>query len=204
MIMIKTNMTLRILCLILISYNSLFAQKGNYKDSLEKYQKNYVKDHEVVTGKDKELMSFFPVNEKFRINCHFERIMNSPWFPMATSGFIKKTYRIYGRIEFTVNDTLVSLNLYQSQDLLATSKYRDHLFIPFTDLTSGTESYVGGRYIDLEIKDIKENKVLIDFNKAYNPYCAYVNGKYNCPIPPAENNLHVAIRAGEKEFAKAH
>ena len=181
-----------------------FAQSKTYKDSIETYFKKYVKEHEVVVGKDKELMSFFPVNDKYRVTCRFERTINSPWFRMESSGPIKKNYRVYGIIHFTINDTTVSLNIYQSQDLMATAKYRDHLFIPFTDATSGEETYESGRYIDLEMADIKIDKILIDFNKAYNPYCAYVTGKYNCPIPPVENRLIVAIRAGEKAFGKPH
>ncbi len=180
------------------------AQSNTYKDSVESYLKKYVKEHEVVTGKDKESMSFFPVNENYRIDCRFERTINSPWFRMESSGPIKKNYRVYGIIRFTLNDTAVALNIYQSQDLMATAKYRDHLFIPFTDATSGEETYESGRYLDLEIDDIKNENVLIDFNKAYNPYCAYVSGKFNCPIPPAENRLIVAIRAGERAFAKPH
>lgn len=175
-----------------------------YKDSIEAYFKKYVKEHEVVTGKDKGLITFFPVNEKFLITCRFERTQNSPWFRMETSGPIKKNYRVYGIIYFTLNDTAVKLHIYQSQDLMTTSKYRDHLFIPFTDATSGEETYESGRYIDLEIKDITGDKFIIDFNKAYNPYCAYVSGKFNCPIPPAENRLVVAIPAGEKAYAKPH
>jgi len=192
--------------LIFVSFllaNVSFAQK-TYKDSIEKYFKKYVEEHEVVTGKDKELMSFFPIDEKYRITCRFERTPNSQWFRMESSGQIKKNYRTYGTIHFTINDSAATLNIYQSQDLMATTQYRDHLFIPFTDATSGEETYESGRYIDLDIQDIVNNKYTIDFNKAYNPYCAYVSGKFNCPIPPAENRLAVAIRAGEKAFAKHH
>ena len=185
--------------LLFVSFS--FAQKS-YKDSIETYLKKYVKEHEVVTGKDKELMSFFPVNEKYKITCKFERTPNSQWFRMESSGQIKKNYRTYGVIHFILNDTAVTLNIYQSQDLMSTTQYKDHLFIPFTDATSGEETYESGRYIDLEINDIKNDKITIDFNKAYNPYCAYVSGRYNCPIPPSENRLTVAIRAGEKSFKK--
>lgn len=181
-----------------------FAQSKTYKDSVEAYLKKYVREHEVVRGKDKELMAFYPVNEKYLIKCKFKRSMNSPWFRMESSGQIKRNYRVYGTIHFLINDTTLTLNIYQSQDLMATDKYRDHLFIPFTDATSGEETYESGRYIDLEIKDTKNDIVVIDFNKAYNPYCAYVSGKFNCPIPPAENRLPVAIRAGEKAFGKPH
>ena len=199
-------MTLRITFFILLASIPalVFAQSKTYKDSIESYFKKYVKEHEVVTGKDKELISFFPVNEKYLINGKFERTMNSPWFRMESSGQIKRNYRIYGIIHFKINDTAVTLNIYQGQDLMTTQQYKDHLFIPFTDATSGEETYESGRYIDLEIKDIKNDKILIDFNRAYNPYCAYVSGKYNCPIPPVENRLGVAIRAGEKAFSKPH
>ena len=181
-----------------------FAQSDTYKDSIQAYFKKYVKEHEVITGKDKDRISFYPVDEKYLITCRFERTPNSPWFRMETSGPIKKNYRTYGILRFTLNDTAVALHIYQSQDLMATAKYRDHLFIPFTDATSGEETYESGRYIDLEIKDIAGDKVSIDFNKAYNPYCAYGRGKFNCPIPPAENRLPVAIRAGEKAYRSPH
>ena len=189
------------ICLLFVHISSA---QNSYKDSIESYFKKYVKEHEVVSGKDKEFMSFFPVSEKYRMTCRFERTMNWPWFRMESSGPIKKNYRVYGIIHFTFNDTAVTLNIYQSQDLMTTKEYKDHLFIPFTDATSGEETYESGRYIDLEIKDITNENVLIDFNKAYNPYCAYVSRKYNCPVPPAENRLIVAIRAGEKSFGKHH
>jgi len=189
------------ICLLFVYLSSA---QNSYKDSIESYFKEYVKEHEVVSGKDKEFISFFPVNEKYRMTCRFERTMNSPWFRMESSGPIKKNYRVYGIIHFTINDTAVTLNIYQSQDLMTTKEYKDHLFIPFTDATSGEETYESGRYIDLETRDIINENVLIDFNKAYNPYCAYVSGKYNCPIPPAENRLTVAIRAGERSFGKHH
>jgi len=187
----------------LLFVNISFSQKS-YKDSTEAFLKKYVTEHEVVTGKDKALMSFFPVNEKYRMSCRFERTINSPWFRMESSGPIKKNYRVYGIIHFKINDTAVTLNIYQSQDLMTSPQYKDHLFIPFTDATTGEETYESGRYIDLDIKDIAGDKYVIDFNKAYNPYCAYVSGKFNCPIPPAENRLSVAIPAGEKTFGKAH
>jgi uncharacterized protein (DUF1684 family) len=123
---------------------------------------------------------------------------------METSGPIKKTFRVYGILYFTIHDTAVKLNLYQSQNLMTTNEYKNYLFLPFTDISSGEETYAAGRYIDISTEDIVDNKVILDFNKAYNPYCAYVSGKYNCPIPPKENQLAVAIHAGEKIFAQPH
>jgi uncharacterized protein len=101
-----------------------------------------------------------------------------------------------------LNGKPLQLNLYQSQSLMGNEEYKDYLFLPFTDETSGHGSYDGGRYIDITLGEIHDGKVVIDFNKAYNPYCAYVSGKYNCPIPPKENNLKVKIASGEKGFLK--
>ena len=180
-----------------------FAQHKSYSDSIQQYIDEYVKTHGVVKEKDKKYIQFYPVNKKFRIECRFERKENSPWFQMQTSGPIKKTYRIYGKISFTVNDTSVTLSIYQSQDLMKTEKYRDYLFIPFMDATTGEETYESGRYVDLLTTDIVSDKLVIDFNKAYNPYCAYVSEGYNCPVPPKENRVSVAIKAGEKKYLKA-
>jgi uncharacterized protein (DUF1684 family) len=176
-----------------------FAQ-SSYKDSIEAFIKNYVDSHDVVKGEDRQYLHFFDVNEKFRVVAQFKKSQTNQWFEMPTSGKIKKVFRVYGILSFTINDTLVKLNLYQSQGLMGNDQYKNYLFLPFTDATTGSETYESGRYIDLQISDIKNNEVIIDFNKAYNPYCAYVSGVYNCPIPPAANHLPVAIRAGEKIY----
>jgi uncharacterized protein (DUF1684 family) len=163
--------------------------------------KKYVADHEVVTGADKQKMKFYPVQQQYRISAIFEKKENSKWFWMNTSGNTKQQYRVYGIIRFNVHDTTVALHIYQLRSLMSSEKYKELLFIPFTDLTSGRETYGGGRYIDLNIDDIINNAYMIDFNKAYNPYCAYTTG-YNCPIPPIENDLSVAIKAGEMNYMK--
>ena len=176
------------------------AQITSYEDSVNSFIKKYVDSHEVVKGNDKMKMQFYPVNKQYRLATTFERKDNSEWFLMATSGLIKKEYRVFGTVSFLINDTVVKLNVYQSKQLMASKEYFDYLFIPFTDKTSGFDTYGGGRYIDLQMTDIKNNVYAIDFNKAYNPYCAYTTG-YNCPIPPKENDLPVTVMAGEKSYA---
>ncbi|MEP6597492.1 MAG: DUF1684 domain-containing protein [Ginsengibacter sp.] len=84
------------------------------------------------------------------------------------------------------------------------NQYKDYLFIPFIDGTTGETTYESGRYIDLKIVDIQNAIYFMDFNKAYNPYCAYVSSVYNCPVPPKENGIVVSIMAGEKKYAKSH
>lgn len=184
--------------------SQLLIAQSTYTDSIRKYQEKYVAEHDVAKGADKQAMHFFPANATYRVTARFERTEDSPWFGMKTSGIKIKAHRIYGILHFTIHDTVLKLNVYQSEELMKIPDYADYLFLPFTDATSGEESYANGRYIDLRIKDIENNRYTIDFNKAYNPYCAYVSGKYNCPIPPAENNLVVAIRAGEMKFAGSH
>ena len=189
-------------CLLLLIFLPCFAfAQNSYEDSLNIFLKKYVADHEVVTGADKQKMKFYPVQQQYRISAIFEKKENSKWFWMNTSGNTKQQYRVYGIIRFNVHDTTVALHIYQSRSLMSSEKYKEHLFIPFTDLTSGRETYGGGRYIDLNIDDIINNAYMIDFNKAYNPYCAYTTG-YNCPIPPIENDLSVAIKAGEMNYMK--
>ncbi len=199
-------MTKRFLLILLAgcAYFLSAAQEKTYSDSIQSFQQDYVKKHEVVTGRDKKLMHFFPVNENYRIAARFERIYEGPWFKMETSGKDKQIHRVYGILHFSVNDTTVKLHIYQSQRLMDIKEYADHLFVPFTDLTCGESSYENGRYIDLTIDDLKNGYYLIDFNKAYNPYCAYVSNRYNCPVPPKENDLAVAIKAGEMKFEKEH
>ena len=96
---------------------------------------------------------------------------------------------------------MIKLSVYQSQKLITRTEYKNHLFVPFTDGTTYTESYGGGRYLDLLQTDIKDGKIELDFNKCYNPYCAYAGG-YSCPIPPNENKLNIPIKAGEQLFGR--
>ena len=111
-----------------------------------------------------------------------------------------KEYRVYGILEFTLRGKPFQIPVYQSQQLMSTEKYKDYLFFPFTDLTNGEQTYPSGRYIELEIPT-EGNTLIVDFNKAYNPYCAY-STKYSCPIVPAENNLDIEIPAGVMYTAK--
>lgn len=184
-----------------IHFTQALAQ-SSYNDSLKLYLDNYIDQHEVVKGDDKKQMHFFDINKKYRVVAKLEKKENGQWFQMATSGRIKQIYRVYGVLSFKIGDTAVQLNVYQSQGLMQSEQYKNYLFLPFTDATTGNETYDSGRYIDLTIADIQNNQVVIDFNKAYNPYCAYVSGVYNCPIPPKENRLSIAIKAGEKKYGE--
>lgn len=174
-----------------------------YIDSIKSYQKEYVDSHEVVKGKDRKYFRFFPISQTNRVTCRFEKINDSIGFTMKTSAGTEKPFFRYGRLYFTLNDKACELVVYKSGGQLKDPKYKDYLFIPFFDETTGDESYGSGRYIDIVTGDIVDNKLILDFNKAYNPYCAYTTG-FKCPIPPRENRLMVAVRAGEMSFGKSH
>lgn len=188
--------------------SGLSAAGQTFSDSLKTYREQYKHDFlddERSPIKEKEnlqFIQFFDADEVYRITANFMKTEEAKPFEMATMNGKTKTYVEYGTLSFSLHEKNLKLKIYQSIALMNNPEYKDHLFLPFTDLTNGEESYAGGRYIDLMMQDIHDNKFVIDFNKAYNPYCAYSSG-YSCPKPPEENNLPVKILAGEKKYAKA-
>jgi uncharacterized protein len=188
---------------MLISGFAFSQKKDFYAESIKAYQKIYIDSHEVVTGKDKKAFRFFPINKDYHVTAYFERIFDTLGFTMNTSAGTVKYFYKYGRLDFMIDGKECLLYVYQGKDLMQTEQYKDYLFVPFTDATTGNESYGSGRYLEFYKKDIQGDSLLLDFNKAYNPYCAYANG-YKCPIPPKENRLTVSIKAGEMNFSKVH
>ena len=199
----------KILTLALYLYSScLLAQNeaDNYAAELEKHRMEYIKDllappKPVMKAEDAAKISFFPADLRYKINADFVLSTNPDTIKLTTSSGKIKTYRKYGVASFQWIDKKVKVSVFQPLALLSNPMYKDYLFIPFKDLTTGETTYGAGRYIDCRLSDIKDGKIIIDFNKCYNPYCAYSDG-YNCPIPPAENELNVAIEAGIKTFEK--
>ncbi len=135
------------------------------------------------------------------VTAAFQRLVNGDTVVMQTSADTEKKYIKYAQLHFNIGSSHCHLFAYQSLALRETEEYKNYLFIPFKDLTSGNQTYGGGRYLDILIPE--SNQVVINFNKAYNPYCAYTDG-YFCPIPPAENTLTVAINAGAMTPAHLH
>jgi len=144
-------------------------------------------------------LHFFRIKKKYRVEAKFVRTPGSEPFEMPTTTDRKPIYEKYGEVQFEIKGKSYKLNVYQSHDSRRNPLYRDYLFLPFKDLTNGHKSYGGGRFIDLRIP--KGETVTIDFNKSYNPYCAY-NDKYSCPIVPIENHLKVEIKAGVRAYDK--
>lgn len=165
---------------------------AEYKDATTSPLKE--KDRKGFTGLD-----FFKFDSTFIVKATFKRTPNEEVFKMKTTTSRLPEYVKYGEVTFQLEGKTHQLNIYQNQGLINKEAYKDYLFLPFLDNTNGGESYGGGRYIDMRIPE--GDTMDIDFNKAYNPYCAY-NEKYSCPIVPRENYLDVEVRAGVKVFKK--
>ncbi len=192
-------MKIMVFLLLFLCCSGLSMAQGNYLEEMKEYRENYVIKHEVVEGTDKNFFRFYPISAKYKVTASVEKIKDTAGFVMKTSGTKDKRFFHYAKLKFKIHGKPQELTLYQSEQLMQDSTYKNYLFLPFTDNTSGNKSYGGGRYLDLEMKDIQNGQLVIDFNKAYNPYCAYSRG-YNCPIPPRENHLPISVPAGEKQY----
>jgi len=175
--------------------------KYRYEENLKFHNKN----KSPLTKEDLksfEKLDFYQVDKKFRIIAKLEKTVNAPIFEMPTTTDRKPLYQKYGTLTFTLNGKAHELSIYQNKDFGRAPQYKDYLFLPFTDKTSGSTSYGGGRFIDvLTTDEKKDGTIVIDFNKAYNPYCAY-SGRYSCPITPKENHVKTPIKAGVKAYKK--
>ncbi len=146
-----------------------------------------------------EQLDFFPFDTAYVVKATLERIPNAPWFDMKTSTDRFSKERIFAKATFTLKGKTFTLNIYQGEENMQTEGLEDYLFLPFIDNTNGSSTYAGGRYIDLRIPE--SNTIEFDFNKAYNPLCAY-NEKYSCPLVPRENYIDLKVEAGVKAFKK--
>ena len=177
-------------------------QVSTFKNEFEKYvaEKNeYFRSDESPLLEedipDFTALHYYEYNPEFR----FEGSINIFENPDSVTIYgTKKDERPsikYGYFEFSYDEQMYQLQIYKI--LRRKPDQDDYLFLGFTDATSNNETYGGGRYINLELN--QENQYVVDFNYAYNPYCAY-NPKYSCAIPSRENHLAIAVKAGEKKY----
>ena len=174
-----------------------YQQKLNavFKDASKSPLKN--KDLKSFKGLD-----FFPVDSSYIITASIKKTPDTPFLGMATNTEEKSYYRKFGILTFTLKDKEMQLTLYESLEESENPVFEDYLFLPFTDETSGSDSYGGGRYMDVFKSKINTNGTLeLNFNNTYNPYCAY-NDDYSCPLTPRDNHLSMEILAGVKDFKK--
>jgi uncharacterized protein len=197
-----------LLALLTFSFINAYTQDDvlakNEIEAHRKKQEGEMRDKEKspldpkVRKKFKHL-NYYPIDLKYRVAAKFIRTENQPMFKMKTTTTRLPEYVKYGEVVFSIDGDEYKLNVYQSPDIMKMPGYEDYLFIPFTDKTNGGETYEVGRYIEFRIPT-SENAI-VDFNQCYNPYCSY-SPRFSCPIPPVENDLPIAIPAGEKKFHK--
>ncbi len=142
-------------------------------------------------------LNYFRPKKKYVKRAILTRFDNPTVFKMKTTTDRLPDYSIWGKVEFEHKGKKYQLNVYRNIDLSKRPGFENYLFIPFNDATNGKQTYGGGRFLDA--KDTGLDFLILDFNKAYNPYCAY-NHKYSCPIPPEENDLPIKVKAGELKF----
>lgn len=188
---------------ILIVLNT--QAQNTYTDSIQKHRtelnehfKN-AKTSPLPSKKRKEFtaLPFFKIDPKLKVKAKLKYTFNSPIQYIKNTKNKTEAYQKYALATFVVNNKTYSLSIYQSLSLKKVRGYENYLFIPFTDLSNGKTTYHGGRYLDSEIPKDASGYIILDFNKAYNPYCAY-NKNYACPIPPKNNYIATEILAGVK------
>lgn len=175
-----------------------------YETPFQKKMNDEFKDASTSPLKPKDLkafegLDFFPYDSTFVVKATLKRTPDTEWFDMKTTTDRLSKERVFGILTFDLKGKQFQLNVYQGEELMNTEGFEDYLFFPFMDHTNGSSTYGGGRYIDLKIPE--GDSLELDFNSAYNPYCAY-NEKFSCPIVPSENYIDVEITAGVKAFVK--
>lgn len=195
---------MRLIVIILLSLATFGVRGQSYQRQIEDYRSelkaSYTKDEFGPLRKENiQYLDYYAPSADYRVEAEVEMLIGEKPFRMPTYDGTSNEYKRYALLHFIVNGQKHTLTAYQSVALFQNPQYKDYLFLPFLDQSNGVETYTGGRYIELDASEIRSGKIIIDFNKAYNPYCAYSSG-YRCPQPPAENTLTTSIFAGEKAY----
>ena len=163
------------------SIQNLRSDKDSY---LKKDTASPIEDKMKFTG-----LKYFDINPNFKITGKIDRVTSGQTINITMSGGEVEEYEAYGNVKFEIEGVKCVLKIFKTPE--------GNLFLPFKDLTSNKEPYGAGRYLDFGVNEVNGNEIMMDFNKAYHPYCAY-NHTFTCPVPPAENTLNVEVKAGER------
>src|SRR6478735_4860794 len=174
--------------------------RNSYEDLIEKHRKD--KDLYFSSGEDSPLenkssfkgLSYYPPDKAYLVTAQVFKLKDDSLLPVRRNDGKRDLFSRYARAQFQMNGRNFSLTLLKAPK---DSGDKLHLFVPFADLTNGNETYETGRYLDLAYAG--GNTIEIDFNLAYNPFCAY-SYAFSCPLPPKENVLDTEIKAGEKKY----
>jgi uncharacterized protein len=201
---------MRLLTLSLLSVFSFFTAFGQngdtaFAEQIAKHRAEYKQgflqsERSPLDSADLDNLRFFEADEAYRVVCVFHRTPDEQPFDVPTSSGITKSFVKYGFLTFELEGRTLKLAVYQNLTLRNMPIFAQHLFLPFRDESNGDTTYGGGRYLDLTIAEVEAEAPVLDFNLCYNPWCHYSDG-FNCPIPPAENTLDIAIPVGEMNWA---
>jgi len=190
----KVFLVIMILGIIGIMFYSLSGSES-YAETVKKQRDTFLKnlmsedDSPIASLKDFSGIKYFEADKNFIIDADFKAESAGQGMILMTDSTqteIKKA----GTATFSLNGKTFTVNVFDEGE---------HFLFPFRDLTSGKETYGGGRFINIPKDNLKDDKIEIDFNNAHNFYCAY-NESYICPIPPKENFIDAEVRAGEKKY----
>lgn len=165
----------------LISLQNIRKEKDNYLKT--------DKESPIENKADFKGLKYFEINPDFKVLAKLDILTTGQKINVAMTGGETEEYEAFANATFELEGQKCALKIFKSED--------GSLFLPFKDLTTNKETYGSGRYMDLDMSMIKNQQIEIDFNRCYHPYCAY-NHTFTCPVPPAENLVNVAVKAGEK------
>lgn len=191
-------------CTISLSCKSAIKVSQEYKTELETYRHSQLSaltegDSPVLTAEIARQLNFYEIDPVYQVTAEILLTQDATPFSISTYSGVKKNYLEYAKAIFEIYNEEASLIIYRDLKMINIPGFNQKLFLMFKDLTNGETTYGGGRYLYLDTRDVLDNSIIIDFNKSFNPYCAYADG-FNCPIPPPENHLAIKISAGEKNF----
>lgn len=198
----KIALAVALIVIVLYSLNDSKPNLGPYAAKLNKFRSD--KNQSFRQSPESPLpvaqkvlfdsLKYYPADLTFLVHADISRKDHPDTTIIQMSDKKAEKYLHWGLAKFNIDNQPQQLVLY-----LKANGTDSTLFIPFTDTSNGHETYGGGRYLDLPLPKSNATDVTLDFNRAYNPFCAY-NSAYSCPVPPADNRLPIAIPAGEKSF----
>jgi uncharacterized protein len=165
----------------LVSLQNIRKEKNDYLKT--------DKESPIENKADFKGLKYFEVNPDFKVMAKLDILKSKQKINIAMSGGEAEEYQAFANATFELEGQKCALKIFQSED--------GSLFLPFKDLTNNEDTYGAGRYLDLDMRTIKNGQIELDFNRCYHPYCAY-NHTYTCPVPPAENAMNVLVKAGER------
>ncbi len=168
--------------------NSYLISIQNIRKDKDAYLKTE-KESPIENKADFKGLKYFEVNPDFKVSAKLDILTTGQKINIAMTGGETEEYEAFANATFELEGQKCALKIFKAED--------GSLFLPFKDLTTNKETYGSGRYLDLDMITIKNQQIEIDFNRCYHPYCAY-NHTFTCPVPPSENLVNVAVKAGEK------